>query len=249
MVLNDNEIYERNIVADGFTKGGNRVGELSRGLSSYGYDATLGNTFRILKAPTPGEPTPVINPKNFPEELFVSLEVPDHEPVEVPPNSFLLATTKETFRIPRDVLAICYGKSTVARCGIIVNVTPLEPEWVGKITIEISNTTPYPALVFPGEGIMQVVFHTAANPCIQSYADKKGVYQNQTDVTLPRVYGVSARPPAMENALSVDVGAMEAGVDVASEPDATSAGVEVDGRVWLVGQPQKPSEGITINVE
>src|SRR5204863_2943482 len=131
----------------------------------------------------------VLDPKRFDDASFVTINTIDtgRDHVIIPPNSFALAETVEVFSIPRDVLAICVGKSTYARCGIIVNVTPLEPEWRGKVTIEISNTTPLPAKIYANEGIAQMVFIKAERVCAVSYADKAGKYQDQSGLTLPRV--------------------------------------------------------------
>lgn len=154
---------------------------ISFGLSSYGYDARCGNSFKIF---TNAEAA-VIDPKNFKPKSFVEREVPDHEAVVIPPNSFALTSTKEWFEIPRNVLTICLGKSTYARCGLIVNVTPLEPEWHGHVTVEVSNTTPLPARLYAGEGLCQFVFLRADEVCQTSYADKNGKYQNQEGVQIP----------------------------------------------------------------
>ena len=128
----------------------------------------------------------VVDPKNFDPRSFVEVE---GDSCLIPPNSFVLAETIEYIEVPRDVLVICVGKSTLARCGLIVNVTPLEPEWRGRVTLEISNTTPLPAKVYANEGIAQMLFFRAAAPCKTSYADKKGKYQDQPGLTLPIVHG------------------------------------------------------------
>lgn len=158
-------------------------GAISAGCSSYGYDARLGRKFRVFDnwLKMYGQ---VVDPKRFPEGAFTEVET---DVCTIPPNSFALGETLEDFDIPRDVLGICLGKSTYARCGIVVNVTPLEPEWKGKITLEISNTTPLPAVVYSLEGIIQILFLRADAVCERSYADKKGVYQSQTGLTLPRL--------------------------------------------------------------
>lgn len=160
---------------------------ISSGLTSYGYDLTLGYDFKIFHPTYCG----VIDPKDFSPENFIdhSVSASSKKPITVPPNSFCLARSLETLKIPRRVLAICLGKSTYARCGIIVNVTPLEPEWEGVVTIEISNTAPLPALLYPGEGIAQVLFFSVPeqDTCVTSYADKKGRYQGQSRITLPFV--------------------------------------------------------------
>jgi dCTP deaminase len=166
-----------------------RQGKISYGVSSYGYDVRVGTHFKIF-TPTPrtGGIT-VVDPKNFTDDLMVEVDTAvlgtDH--VIIPPNSFALCETVEWLAIPRDVLAICVGKSTYARCGLIVNVTPLEPEWRGKVTLEISNTTPLPARVYSNEGIAQLIFLKADEVCEKSYADKAGKYQDQTGLTLPKV--------------------------------------------------------------
>ncbi|MGH7247768.1 MAG: dCTP deaminase [Pseudomonadota bacterium] len=157
-----------------------RQGVISYGLSSYGYDARVGRDFKIFTNVS----SAVVDPKNFSSESFVDRET---DVCVVPPNSFALASTMEYFRIPRDTLVICLGKSTYARCGIIVNVTPLEPEWEGHVTIEISNTTPLPARIYAGEGICQFLFFKSDQVCEVSYADRGGKYQKQRGVTLPRL--------------------------------------------------------------
>ena len=157
-----------------------RQGVISYGLSSYGYDARIADEFKIFT----NVDNAVVDPKNFSEAGFVSRKT---DVCIVPPNSFVLAHTTEYFRIPRDVLVICLGKSTYARCGIIVNVTPFEPEWEGHVTIEISNTTPLPAKIYANEGIAQVLFFQSDEPCEISYKDKKGKYQAQRGVTLPKL--------------------------------------------------------------
>jgi dCTP deaminase len=157
-----------------------REGVVSYGLSSYGYDIRVGDEFKVFTNIN----TTVIDPKNFDPRSFVDIKAPV---CIVPPNSFALAHTIEYFRIPRDILTICLGKSTYARCGIIVNVTPFEPEWEGTVTLEISNTTPLPAKIYANEGIAQVLFFQGDEPCEVSYADKKGKYLKQRGVTLPKV--------------------------------------------------------------
>jgi dCTP deaminase len=154
-------------------------GQISYGLSSYGYDVRVGRRFKIFHNLN----STLVDPKHFDPRSFV-----DHEgDCIIPPNSFVLAETVERFRIPRNVLCVCLGKSTYARCGIIVNVTPLEPEWEGVITIEISNTTPLPARIYAGEGIAQIVFLLGQEVCETSYKDRRGKYQNQAGLTLPTV--------------------------------------------------------------
>jgi dCTP deaminase len=155
------------------------AGTVSYGLSSYGYDVRVGEHFKIFHNLNSTH----VDPKAFDERSFVD----HHGDCLIPPNSFVLAETVERFRIPRNVLCVCLGKSTYARCGIIVNVTPLEPEWEGVITIEISNTTPLPAKIYAGEGIAQILFFLGDQVCETSYADRKGKYQNQAGLTLPSV--------------------------------------------------------------
>ncbi|HMP02967.1 MAG TPA: dCTP deaminase [Gemmatales bacterium] len=159
-----------------------RPGVISYGVSSYGYDVRGDRRFKVFTN-VYGE---IVDPKQFSAKAFVDIE---GDSCVIPPNSFALAETVEYFEIPRDILAICLGKSTYARCGIIVNVTPLEPEWRGRITIEISNTTPLPAKVYAGEGIAQLLFLRADQVCHKSYADKRGKYQDQKGLTLPFVDG------------------------------------------------------------
>ena len=157
-----------------------RAGVVSYGLSSYGYDIRVADEFKIFTNIN----STVIDPKQFDPQSFVDIKT---DVCIVPPNSFALARTVEYFRIPRDVLTVCVGKSTYARCGLIVNVTPFEPEWEGFVTLEISNTTPLPARVYANEGIAQVLFFQGDEPCEVSYADKKGKYQKQQGLTLPRL--------------------------------------------------------------
>ncbi|HXQ28079.1 MAG TPA: dCTP deaminase [Gemmatimonadales bacterium] len=159
-----------------------RSGAISYGVSSYGYDMRVAPEFRIFTNAFSG----VVDPKNFDPRSFVEFK---DDVCIVPPNSFVLARSVEYFRIPRNVLTVCVGKSTYARCGIITNVTPFEPEWEGFVTLEISNTCPLPAKIYANEGIAQVLFFTAdeGDECEQSYADKRGKYQSQTGITLPRL--------------------------------------------------------------
>jgi dCTP deaminase len=157
-----------------------REGVISYGLSSYGYDIRVANEFKIFTNVN----STIVDPKNFDEQSFVDFK---GDVCIIPPNSFALARTVEYFRIPRNVLTLCVGKSTYARCGIIVNVTPFEPEWEGFATLEISNTTPLPAKIYANEGIAQVVFFESDEVCEVSYADKKGKYQAQRDITLPKI--------------------------------------------------------------
>jgi dCTP deaminase len=157
-----------------------RQGVISYGLSSYGYDIRVANEFKVFTNIN----NTVVDPKNFDDRSFVDMRT---DICIIPPNSFALAKTVEYFRIPRDVLTVCVGKSTYARCGLIVNVTPFEPEWEGFVTLEISNTTPLPARVYANEGIAQVLFFQSDEMCEVSYADKKGKYQKQQGLTLPRL--------------------------------------------------------------
>ncbi len=163
-----------------FEDGQRREGTISYGLSSYGYDARIADEFKIFT----NVDNAVVDPKNFSEAGFVTRT---GEICIVPPNSFVLGHTVEYFRIPRDVLVICLGKSTYARYGLIVNVTPLEPEWEGQVTIEISNTTPLPARVYANEGICQFLFLKGESPPEVSYADRAGKYMRQRGVALPRL--------------------------------------------------------------
>ena len=157
-----------------------RQGVISYGLSSYGYDIRIADEFKIFT----NVYNTLIDPKSFDPRSFVDVKT---DVCVVPPHSFALARTVEWFKIPRTVITICVGKSTYARCGIIVNVTPFEPEWEGFATLEISNTTPLPAKIYANEGIAQVVFFESDEPCAVSYADKKGKYQSQQGVTPPRL--------------------------------------------------------------
>jgi len=157
----------------------NPVDGISYGLSSYGYDIRVANEFKVFT----NVHNSVIDPKNFDPQSFVD-KVGDT--CVIPPNSFALARTVEYLKIPRSILVVCIGKSTYARCGIIVNVTPLEPEWEGQITIEISNTTPLPAIIYANEGIAQLLFFQSDKDCNVSYKDKNGKYQNQQGIVLPR---------------------------------------------------------------
>jgi dCTP deaminase len=157
-----------------------REGIISYGLSSYGYDVRIADEFKIF---TNINHT-IVDPKDFDPRSFVDFR---GEQCIIPPNSFALARTVEYFRIPRDVIVVCVGKSSYARCGIIVNVTPLEPEWEGIVTLEVSNTTPLPARIYAGEGIAQMLFFQSDEACETSYADKKGKYQAQKGLTLPRL--------------------------------------------------------------
>src|SRR5215468_9923653 len=158
--------------------GGHKI--VSYGTSSYGYDIRCSNEFKLFTNLN----TTIVDPKNFDEKSFVDFR---GEECIIPPNSFALARTVEYFRIPRNVLTICLGKSTYARCGIIVNVTPLEPEWEGHVTLEFSNTTPLPAKIYANEGACQFLFLQGNEPCEISYADRAGKYMGQQGVTLPKL--------------------------------------------------------------
>jgi len=151
---------------------------ISYGLSSYGYDLRVGDEFRVFT----NVYSSLVDPKNFREDSFIHHK---GKHCLIPPNSFALASSIEYFRIPRNILTICVGKSTYARCGIIVNVTPFEPEWEGFVTLEISNTTPLPAKIYANEGLAQVIFYEAEEVCEISYADRKGKYMGQQSLTLP----------------------------------------------------------------
>lgn len=152
---------------------------ISYGTSSYGYDVRCSTEFKIFTNIN----SAIVDPKNFDDNSFVNV---DSDVCIIPPNSFALARTIESFRIPRNVLTICLGKSTYARCGIIVNVTPLEPEWEGQVTLEFSNTTPLPAKIYANEGVAQMLFFESDEVCETSYADRAGKYQGQSGVTLPK---------------------------------------------------------------
>lgn len=179
-----NDIWIREMAAQGmiepFGNTQKREGVISFGTSSYGYDMRIGDEFKIFTNVN----STVVDPKNFDLKNFVDFK---GSVCIIPPNSFVLARSLEYFRIPRDVIVICLGKSTYARCGLVVNVTPLEPEWEGHVTIEISNTTPLPAKIYADEGIAQLLFIQAAELCETSYKDKAGKYQAQQGITLPRM--------------------------------------------------------------
>ena len=188
---------------------------ISFGTSSYGYDVRCARQFKVFTNIN----STIVDPKAFDPSSFVDM---DTDVCIIPPNSFALASTVEYFRIPRNVLTVCLGKSTYARCGIIVNVTPLEPEWRGKVTIEISNTTPLPAKIYANEGIAQMVFIKADRVCHRSYADKGGKYQDQAGLTLPMVDaegreggGTPTSPPS---------GPSSTARSAPSRPSGTSAG-------------------------
>ena len=157
-----------------------RDGVISYGVSSYGYDVRIADDFKIFTNIN----STIVDPKHFDSRSFVDFR---GDVCIIPPNSFALARTVEYFRVPRNVLVVCLGKSTYARCGIIVNVTPLEPEWEGIVTLEVSNTTPLPARIYANEGIAQMLFFESDEVCETSYADKKGKYQAQKGLTLPKM--------------------------------------------------------------
>ena len=188
-VLCDTQIREL-VGIEPFAESARRSGAISYGVSSYGYDVRVGTRFKVFTNTTSGGAA-VVDPKQFSPDLFVEIDTDEtgRDHIIIPPNSFALAETVESMSIPRDMLVICVGKSTYARCGLIVNVTPLEPEWRGRVTLEISNTTPLPAKVYANEGIAQMIFIKADRVCATSYADKGGKYQDQEGLTLPRVDG------------------------------------------------------------
>lgn len=157
-----------------------RENVISYGLSSYGYDVRIADEFKIFTNLN----STIVDPKNFDSKSLVDFK---GDVCIIPPNSFALGRTVERFKIPKNIMTICVGKSTYARCGIITNVTPLEPGWEGYVTLEISNTTPLPAKIFSGEGIAQILFFEGDEPCATSYADKSGKYQGQDGITLPKV--------------------------------------------------------------
>ena len=158
-----------------------RKATISYGLSSYGYDVRIAAEFKIFTNLN----STIVDPKHFDPKSFVDFT---GDICLIPPNSFALGRTVEYFKIPRNVMTLCVGKSTYARCGIITNVTPLEPGWEGHITLEVSNTTPLPAKIYAGEGIAQILFFESSEECEISYAEKKGKYQSQTGVTLPKIW-------------------------------------------------------------
>jgi len=182
-ILADSRIREYAInqeMIEPFVDGQVRDGVISYGLSSYGYDIRVADEFKIFTNVN----SAIVDPKHFDRASMVDFK---GDICVIPPNSFALAKTVEYFRIPRKVLTICVGKSTYARCGIIVNVTPFEPEWEGYVTLEISNTTPLPARIYANEGIAQVLFFESDGICEVSYADRKGKYQKQSDIALPKL--------------------------------------------------------------
>lgn len=172
-------VKEYNMI-DPFVDGQVKDSAVSYGVSSYGYDIRISDEFKIFTNIN----TTVVDPKHFDASAFVDFQ---GEVAIIPPNSFALGRSVEYFRVPRNVMTICVGKSTYARCGIITNVTPFEPEWEGYVTLEISNTTPLPAKIYANEGIAQVLFFQSDEDCITSYADRKGKYHGQTGITLPKV--------------------------------------------------------------
>lgn len=181
-ILADWQIREQITIVP-FSEGVHRPGVISYGLTSFGYDMRVGRKFKVFNIPNDSETS--IDPKR--NDWYSMFEEIDGDYCIIPPNSFALAESVEYFEIPRDVLAVCLGKSTYARVGLVLNVTPLEPEWRGKITLELSNTTPLPAKVYANEGVGQIIFHRADHACERSYADKKGKYQDQAGLTLPIV--------------------------------------------------------------
>jgi dCTP deaminase len=182
MVMNDRWIKEmaQKGMIEPFSPDQVRTGVISFGVSSYGYDMRIADEFKIFTNIN----ATVVDPKNFDPKSFVEFK---GDVCTIPPNSFALGYSVEYFRIPRDVIVICLGKSTYARCGLIVNVTPLEPEWEGHVTIEVSNTTPLPARIYANEGIAQLIFLRGVEPCEISYADRAGKYQAQKGIMLPKV--------------------------------------------------------------
>jgi dCTP deaminase len=187
-VLCDTQIREL-VPIEPFEDNIKRSGKVSYGVSSYGYDVRVGTVFKVFTNVAPHGDQAIVDPKKFSDDFFITIDTKKtgRDYVVIPPNSFALAETVEEFRIPRDVLAICVGKSTYARCGIIVNVTPLEPTWRGYLTLEISNTTPLPAKIYANEGIAQLLFFQSDEEPETAYEDRKGKYQDQVGVTLPRL--------------------------------------------------------------
>ena len=173
------QAQEHNMI-EPFVEAQRREGNISYGLSSYGYDARCAPEFKIFT----NVDSAIVDPKKFSPKSFVERT---GEICIIPPNSFALARTIEYFRVPEDVLVVCLGKSTYARCGIIVNVTPLEPGWEGHVTLEFSNTTPLPAKIYANEGVCQFLFFKGNEPCEISYKDRAGKYQGQTGITLPKL--------------------------------------------------------------
>ncbi len=182
-IMPDHWIREQSInhgMIEPFVEKQTAEGKISYGLSSYGYDSRCSDEFKIFT----NVDSAIVDPKNFSPESFVDRQT---DVCIIPPNSFVLTRSVEYFRIPKDVLVICLGKSTYARCGLIVNVTPLEPGWEGHVTLEISNTTPLPAKVYANEGVAQFLFFKGSSDCEVTYADRSGKYMGQTGVTLPRI--------------------------------------------------------------
>lgn len=174
------QMAEQSAMIKPFVSEQNKNGVISYGLSSYGYDARVANEFKVFTNVN----NAMVDPKNFSDESFIQR---NDDSCIIPPNSFVLARTVEYFIIPREVLVVCLGKSTYARCGIIVNVTPLEPEWEGHVTLEFSNTTPLPAKVYANEGACQFLFLKGESTCEVSYLDRSGKYMKQRGVTLPKL--------------------------------------------------------------
>ena len=183
-VLCDTQIREL-IGIEPFEENTKRPGKISFGVSSYGYDLRVGSVFKVFTNVN----SEIVDPKRFSERSFVAVDTDEtgRDHVLIPPNSFALCETIEVVEMPRDCLAICVGKSTYARCGIIVNVTPFEPEWEGFVTLEISNTTPLPARIYANEGLCQIIFFESDEVCEISYADRKGKYQAQKGIVLPKL--------------------------------------------------------------
>ncbi len=181
-ILCDSQIREL-IGIEPFEENVKRQGKISYGVSSYGYDLRVGSVFKVFTNVN----SEIVDPKRFSERSFVTIDCDEErrDHVLIPPNSFALCETVETVSMPRGYLAICVGKSTYARCGIIVNVTPLEPEWEGHVTLEFSNTTPLPARIYANEGVAQMLFLESDEECETSYKDRGGKYMGQRGVTLP----------------------------------------------------------------
>lgn len=173
------QMAERHRMIEPFNSGQVAQGAISYGLSSYGYDLRIADEFKIFSPP----PDVIINPKSIPQEYYRDHRGPH---CDIPPNGYILGRTVEYLRIPRDVLTLCVGKSTYARAGVLVNVTPFEPEWEGFVTVSIANTTPVPVRVFANEGLCQVLFFQSDEPCEVSYKDRKGKYQAQQRIEFPR---------------------------------------------------------------
>ncbi len=185
-IMSDKWIREqatKNGMIKPFVEKQKRDGVISYGVSSYGYDCRVSDEFKIFT----NVDNSIVDPKNFTDDCFVTRKT---DVCIIPPNSFVLARTVETFKIPRDILVVCLGKSTYARCGLIVNVTPLEPEWEGQITLEVSNTTQLPAKVYANEGLAQLLFFQGNEPCERSYAEKGGKYMHQEGIVLTKVENV-----------------------------------------------------------